>query len=402
MDKLELKQYVSRLIPQVVRYRRHLHQYPELSFQEFNTSLYIKQQLTEMGLVYDDVANTGVLVRVEGQLATSDQVVIFRADMDALPIHEENAVAYHSQEEGIMHACGHDFHTANLLGVAQILKSIQHMFAGTCVLVFQPAEEKIPGGAVEVLRSTKLEFSGKQVLGMIGLHVSPRLKTGVIGLCKGRFMASSDEFYVRIKGRGGHGAEPHLTIDPVIIAAQLLTSLQHIVSRVANPAVPSVLSFGKIMANGAANVIPAEVYMEGTFRTFDEEWRERALLQIEKMIREMPVTLGAQVELEVRKGYPFLFNNVKLANQLEAYFLDYVGEEYFQTVESWMASEDFAYYTHRFPAVFYLIGVANAEKHKCSALHTSTFDVDEEAFHHAMGSMLYTGLSLLSDAVTPK
>ncbi|WP_270090562.1 M20 metallopeptidase family protein [Sphingobacterium sp. SYP-B4668] len=402
MDKLELKQHVSRLIPQVVRYRRHLHQYPELSFQEFNTSLYIKQQLTEMGLAYDDVANTGVLVRIEGQLATSDQVVIFRADMDALPIHEENAVAYHSQEEGIMHACGHDFHTANLLGVAQILKSIQHMFAGTFVLVFQPAEEKIPGGAVEVLRSTKLEFSGKQVLGMIGLHVSPRLKAGVIGLCKGRFMASSDEFYVRIKGRGGHGAEPHLTIDPVIIAAQLLTSLQHIVSRVANPAVPSVLSFGKIMANGAANVIPAEVYMEGTFRTFDEEWRERALLQIEKMIREMPVTLGAQVELEVRKGYPFLFNNVKLANQLEAYFLDYVGEEYFQTVESWMASEDFAYYTHRFPAVFYLIGVANAEKHKCSALHTSTFDVDEEAFHHAMGSMLYTGLSLLSDAVTPK
>jgi len=395
MDKLTIKQYVAALIPDVVRHRRHLHQYPELSFQEFNTSAYIKQQLTETGFVYEDVAGTGVLVRIEGQLASSDEVVVLRADMDALPINEENTVDYRSQKDGIMHACGHDFHTANLLGVAQILKSIQHLFSGTFILVFQPGEEKIPGGAIEVLRSGKLENPEKRVLGMIGLHVSPRLESGTIGLCKGRFMASSDEFYVRIKGRGGHGAEPHLNIDPVIIAAQLLTTLQQIVSRVANPSVPSVLSFGKVIANGAANVIPAEVYMEGTFRTFDEDWRERALLQIEKIIREMPVTLGAQVELEVRKGYPFLFNDIELANKLETCFLNYVGEECFETVDSWMAAEDFAYYTHRFPAVFYLVGVANAERHSCSALHTSTFDIDEHAFHHAMGTMLYAGLHLL-------
>lgn len=395
MDKLDIKQYVAKVLADVIRHRRHLHQYPELSFQEFNTAAYIKEQLTAMELTFEEVATTGVIVRIEGRAGVSDQVVIFRADMDALPINEENDLTYRSQNEGIMHACGHDFHTANLLGVAQILKSLQSQFSGTCVLLFQPAEEKIPGGAVAVLRSGKLNFPDKEVLAMIGMHVSPRLSSGVIGLRAGSFMASSDEFYLRIKGRGGHGAEPHLTIDPVIIGAQLLTILQQIVSRTANPSVPSVLSFGKVIANGAANVIPAEIYMEGTFRTFDEDWRERALIQIEKVIRELPETLGAQVELEVRKGYPFLINNIKLAQQLKSVFLDYVGESDFQDVERWMAAEDFAYYTHQFPSVFYLVGVANASKHRCSALHTTTFDVDEESFHHAMGSMLYAGLSLL-------
>ena len=395
MDRLIIKQYINSVMPNVIQHRRHFHQHPELSFQEFNTSAYIKQQLTAMELTYEEVAITGVLVKIEGQKATSDKVVIFRADIDALPIHEENNVEYISLNDGVMHACGHDFHAANLLGVAQILKSIQDLFSGTFILVFQPAEEKIPGGATAILDSRKLDFPDKHILGMIGLHVSPRIKSGTIGLCKGKFMASSDEFYVKIKGKGGHGAEPHLANDPVIIAANLLITLQQVVSRVANPSIPSVLTFGKVIANGAANIIPAEVYMEGTFRTFNEEWRERALAKIEKVITELPVTFGAEVELEVRKGYPFLFNNVELSDKLEISFLKYVGKEAFEIVESWMAAEDFAYYTHRFPSVFYLVGVANVEKHQCSALHTSTFDVDEEAFHSAMGSMLYAGLNLL-------
>lgn len=390
-----IKTMVAAAKSDAVFIRRHLHRHPELSFQEYETSRYIKSTLQSYGIAFETVADTGVIARVEGTLSPSEHTVILRADMDALPIQEENVTEFTSQNAGVMHACGHDFHTANLLSVLKILAQLRNEFSGVVIGVFQPAEEKIPGGALSVLASKKLPALSENIRGVIGLHVSPELESGKIGIKAGRFMASSDEIFVTIKGKGGHGAQPHQNIDPVVISAQLILSLQQIVSRTANPATPSVLSFGRVWADGATNVIPNSVYIEGTFRTMDEKWRHHALELIEKQIVELPKIYGAEANVEIRRGYPVLMNDTTLTTKVSSLITEYGHPELLEQVDIWMAAEDFAYYSHVYPSVFYLVGVRNAEKGYTSALHTPTFQIDEDAFEQAMGSMLYTALKLL-------
>lgn len=396
MQREDIPHLVDSVFEEVVALRRHLHAHPELSFKEFQTAHFIKNTLDKWGILWKEIAGTGVLVEIKGTAAASERCIALRADMDALPILEQSELPFASKNEGLMHACGHDFHSANLLGVCKLLNGLRAEFAGSVLCVFQPAEEKIPGGAQAVLADPEFAAYQHRIEAMLGLHVSPKIESGKLAVCAGKFMASSDEFYIHIKGKGGHAAEPHLVIDPVIITAQLLSNLQQLVSRYADPKMPTVLSFGRVIANGAANVIPDEVYIEGTFRTLDEDWRKKALKRIQDTIEQLPVLMGAQVELEIRNGYPFLYNDERLAQQFQDCILENEGEGQLQKTDIWMAAEDFAYYSQQFPALFYLVGVYNLEKGCVSGLHTSTFKIDEDAFRIAMRSMLYNSLNLLA------
>lgn len=394
----DLNAEIDAIFPKIVAIRRHIHQHPELSFQEYETSAYIQQQLTALDIPFKLVANTGVVALLEGEKSPSDTIVVLRADIDALPIHEQNDVFYKSKNEGVMHACGHDFHTANLLGVASVLKGYKAEFSGKIVLLFQHAEEKIPGGAIQILESGILESFGGRIKAILGMHVSPRVPLGKIGLRPGRFMASSDEFYMTIKGRGGHAAEPHRAIDPIMIAAQLLTTLQQVVSRKANPDIPSVLTFGRFIGEGAANVIPEEVKLAGTFRTMDEAWRKEALETIAEISQTLPVALGATVDVEVRHGYPALNNNPELTQQIKNIIQTTMGNDVVQDLEIWMAAEDFAYYSYQYPALFMLVGTNNNDNATQHGLHNPQFNLDEKAFKIGISVFVNAALSLLNES----
>lgn len=394
----DLNAEIDAIFPKVVAIRRHIHQHPELSFQEYETSAYIQEQLTTLDIPFKLVANTGVVALLEGEKSPSDTIVVLRADIDALPIHEQNDVSYKSKNEGVMHACGHDFHTANLLGVASVLKGYKADFSGKIILLFQPAEEKIPGGAIQILESGILESFGGKIKAILGMHVSPRVPLGKIGLRPGRFMASSDEFYMTIKGRGGHAAEPHRAIDPIMIAAQLLTTLQQVVSRKANPDIPSVLTFGRFIGEGAANVIPEEVKLAGTFRTMDEAWRKEALETVAEISRTLPVALGATVDVEVRHGYPALNNNPELTQQVKNIIQTNMGNDLVQDLEIWMAAEDFAYYSYQYPALFMLVGTNNNDNATQHGLHNPQFNLDEKAFKIGISVFVNAALSLLNES----
>lgn len=394
----DLNAEIDAIFPKIVAIRRHIHQHPELSFQEYETSAYIQEQLTTLDIPFKLVANTGVVALLEGEKSPSDTIVVLRADIDALPIHEQNDVFYKSKNEGVMHACGHDFHTANLLGVASVLKGYKAEFSGKIVLLFQPAEEKIPGGAIQILESGILESFGGKIKAILGMHVSPRVPLGKIGLRPGRFMASSDEFYMTIKGRGGHAAEPHRAIDPIMIAAQLLTTLQQVVSRKANPDIPSVLTFGRFIGEGAANVIPEEVKLAGTFRTMDEAWRKEALEAVAEISRTLPVALGATVDVEVRHGYPALNNNPELTQQVKNIIQTNMGNDLVQDLEIWMAAEDFAYYSYQYPALFMLVGTNNNDNATQHGLHNPQFNLDEKAFKIGISVFVNAALSLLNES----
>ncbi|WP_088160981.1 M20 family metallopeptidase [Sphingobacterium sp. G1-14] len=394
----ELNTKIENIFPKIVAIRRHIHQHPELSFQEYETSAYIQQQLGDLGIPFEIVAQTGVVAVLTGQKSASDDIVVLRADIDALPIDEQNDVGYKSKNSGVMHACGHDFHTANLLGAASILNDYKTEFSGKIVLLFQPAEEKIPGGAIQVLESGILESFGGTIKAVLGLHVSPRVSVGKVGLRSGRFMASSDEFYFTIKGRGGHAAEPHRAVDPIMIGAQLLTTLQQVVSRKANPDVPSVLTFGRFIGDGAANVIPEEVKLAGTFRTMDEVWRKEALEMVAEIAATLPVSLGAKVEVEVRHGYPALYNDPALTQKVKTIIAETMGNSVPQDLEIWMAAEDFAYYSYRYPALFMLIGTNNDDSATQYGLHNPQFNLDEKAFETSIAVLVNAAISLLNES----
>ena len=394
----EINRLSTVLHSDVVAYRRHLHQNPELSFQEYETSKFIKAQLEKLAIPYEEVANTGVVGVIEGTKSPAGRTIVLRADIDALPIKEENETEFTSQKDGLMHACGHDFHTANLLGVARILQQLTHTFSGKVLLLFQPAEERVPGGAKAVIASGILEKLGGTISAVFGLHVSPRLDTGQIGLCAGRFMASADEFYLKINGTGGHAAEPNRAVDTIMVAAQLLTALQQVVSRKANPLMPSVLTFGKIIGNGAANVIPDHVWLEGTFRTMDEEWRKQALQHFEEIVYGTVKMLGATAELEIKHGYPMLINDDVLSQQFKSSVINHFGAEHLEDVPQWMAAEDFAYYSHKYPSVFFLVGIKNEQQRVQYGLHNAKFDLDEQAFLTAMQAMTASCLDFLEEA----
>ncbi len=391
-DKISL--LAKEIHANVVENRRHLHANPELSFHEYQTSAYVAQKLDELGIKYQKMANTGLVAMIKGE-KPSDAVVALRADMDALPIVEANEVPYKSKNAGVMHACGHDAHTSSLLGTAKILTELKNEFGGTIKLIFQPAEEKLPGGASMMIKEGVLENPKPDAV--IGQHVMPLIEAGQVGFRSGKYMASTDEIYVTVHGKGGHGAQPQQNIDPVLITSHIIVALQQIISRVADPKTPSVLSFGKVIANGATNVIPNEVYLEGTFRTMDEDWRARAHEKMKKMAEGIAEAMGGSCDFNIVRGYPFLINEEKLTADVRAYAEDYLGKENVLDLDIWMAAEDFAYYSQVSDACFYRLGTGNKERGITSSVHTPTFDVDEESLKLSTGLMAYIALKQLGN-----
>lgn len=376
----------ERIFPEVQALRRELHQNPELAFEEEQTAALVCRELQSVGIPYTQgVARTGVVGIIQG--SSPGPVLALRADMDALPILEQNDAPYCSKIPGKMHACGHDFHTSSLLGTAKILNAHKEHFKGTIKLIFQPSEEKLPGGASVMIQEGVLK--NPEVQSILGQHVMPQLACGKVGIRSGMYMASTDEIYLRISGKGGHGALPHLSIDPVMITAQALVSLQQIVSRSADPRIPSVLTFGKVQANGATNIIPETVYLEGTFRTYDEKWRAEAHRLIRRTAEGIAEALGGKAELEIRRGYPVLYNDPLLSQQTRKNIVDFVGEEQVVDLDLWTAAEDFAWYTQEIPGCFYRIGTRNESKGIIHGLHTPQFDVDENALKISTGLMAW-------------
>lgn len=394
MNKETIQQLSQNIFNDVVANRRHLHSHPELSFHETETSAFVAQKLDDLGLEYVHMADKGLVALIKGS-KPSDKVVALRADMDALPITEANDVPYKSQNNGVMHACGHDAHTSSLLGTATILTQLKDQFAGTIKLIFQPAEEKLPGGASLMIKEGVLENPKPQAV--IGQHVMPLIDAGKVGFRSGKYMASTDEIYVTVKGKGGHGAQPQQNIDPVIITAHILTALQTIISRSADPKSPSVLSFGKVIANGATNVIPNEVYLEGTFRTMDEQWRSDAHKKMKKMAEGIAESMGGSCDFNIMRGYPFLINEEKLTASARGYAEDYLGKENVLDLDIWMAAEDFAYYSQVADSCFYRLGTRNESRGITSSVHTPTFDVEEDAFKISTGLMAYIALKQLGN-----
>lgn len=387
-----IKSLAKDFATEVVTIRRHLHANPELSYQEFETAAYVSAQLNALGLKPYSLASTGIVAEIKGK-NPNRKTVALRADMDALPIEEANEVPYKSKKKGVMHACGHDVHTASLLGTAKVLNAVKDQFEGTVRLIFQPGEEKNPGGASLMIQEGVLKNPAPASI--IGQHVFPLLPAGKIGFREGRYMASSDEIYLNVIGKGGHGAAPELAIDPVVISSHLIVALQQIISRNASPKQPSVLTFGKIIGNGATNIIPNEVNIAGTFRTLDELWREEALKKIKIMAITLAESMGGKCEVTISRGYPCLENNAELTSRIRKAAEEYVGKENIVDLDITMGSEDFAYYSHNIPASFYRLGTRNEAKGITSYVHTPTFDIDEDALITGPGLMAWLAITEL-------
>lgn len=378
----------------VIDIRRRMHQYPELSYQEEKTGRFIADKLKEYGIAHEHgIADNGVVGLISGRNG-SEKVVALRADFDALPITEANDVPYKSKNEGVMHACGHDVHTASLLGAARILNQLKDKFDGTIKLIFQPAEEKMPGGASIMIKEGVLE--NPKPTSIFGQHVHPPLEAGKIGLRAGKYMASADELYLTVKGKGGHGALPQDCIDPIVITAHIITALQQIVSRNANPSIPSVLTFGHIASTGGTtNVIPNEVKLKGTFRTMNEAWRYDAHKRMQKIVNGLAESMGGEAELDIVVGYPFLINHEALTAKVRSRAEEYLGAENVVDLPIRMTAEDFAYFSQHMPACFYRLGTGNAAKGITSNIHTNTFDVDEDCLALSTGLMAWLALKEL-------
>jgi amidohydrolase len=388
-----VKKLSGDLAPTVIGWRRHLHAHPELSFQEFNTAAWVAGELSKQGILSTPISTTGLLVLIAGRTA-SKKVVALRADLDALPITEQNDVPYKSCNPGVMHACGHDAHTASLMGVAVILHSLRDQFEGSVKLLFQPGEEKNPGGASYMIRDGALKNPEPSCI--IGQHVMPLLPAGKVGFREGMYMASSDEIYLRVIGKGGHASAPDLVVDPVLIASHIVVALQQIVSRNASPKQPTVLSFGKIQGNGATNIVPDEVTLAGTFRALNEAWRQEGLGKIQKLAEGLAASMGGRCEVTISHGYPYLENNPALTQRIRQAAEMYVGKENVVDIELTLGSEDFAYYSQVLPASFYRLGTRNEAKGITSYIHTPTFDIDEAALEIGPGLMAWMSLQELS------
>ena len=392
-----ISQIAREIHPEVVAIRRHLHQHPELSFQEEKTAAYVAARLETLGISHKkNVAGHGVIGWIKGR-NPEKRLIALRADMDALPIMEENEVSYRSQQQGVMHACGHDVHTASLLGTAQILQQTAEEWEGTVQLIFQPGEELLPGGASLIIAEGVLDDPRPALI--LGQHVHPSLEAGRIGLRPGMFMASSDEIYLTVTGKGGHGATPHECIDPILIAAHLVVALQQVVSRRVNPTTPSVLTLGRIESmGGATNIIPNKVEIMGTFRTMDEIWRKEAHRIIQTLATTLAESMGGTCQVRIVTGYPFLVNEEGLAGQVRSFAREYLGEED-QVVElpMRMSAEDFASYSQLMPACFYRLGTGNPGRGITSPVHTPTFDIDEAALETGSGLMAWLAISLLNN-----
>ena len=386
----QIREKTEQYFSEVQAIRHHIHANPELSFHEYKTSEFVSEKLKSIGVTNQkSIAGTGIVALIEGKNA-GKRCIALRADMDALPILEANDVPYRSKNEGVMHACGHDVHTSCLLGAANILHDLRDSWEGTVKLIFQPGEEKHPGGASIMIKEGVLENPKPEAI--FALHVYPNLPTGATGFRAGQYMASADEIYITIQGKGGHAALPHQTIDPIAISALVITGLQQIISRKGNPLIPSVLTFGKIQGGFATNVIPDKVDMLGTFRTMDEKWRYEAHRWIKEFTEQTCSAYGATAIVEIPAGYPSLFNDPALTAKAESWAKEYVGEHNVHELDMRMAGEDFSFYTHHVPGCFFRIGTSKDGKEFLAPVHNAHFDIDEESMKTGMGMMAWCAI----------
>lgn len=388
MLREKVEQLASAYFEEYRSIRRHLHAHPELSYQEYNTSAFVQEHLKKLGIPYTVMADTGVVGILEGK--PSDRVIALRADMDALPIKEENDVPYASTVNGVMHACGHDVHTSCLLGAARILHALKDEWDGTIKLIFQPGEERNPGGASYMIRDGVLE--NPEPTAIYGMHVHPQLEVGKVGLRAGMVMASADELYITIRGKGGHAAKPYLTADTILTASQIIVALQQVVSRNSNPFSPSVLSICSIQGGHTTNVIPSEVKLMGTFRAMDEQWRYEAHKRIEEIVEQVGRSMGAETELRIDIGYPAVTNDPALHNKAVPIAQEWMLADNVVESELSMGAEDFGYYSQHIPGCFIRLGTGNKAKGIVSGVHTPTFDIDEAAIKTGMGMMAFFGI----------
>lgn len=385
IEKENIKQLAKQYKNDVIAMRRHLHSHPELSTQEFKTADYISSQLKSYGIPFKQgIAKTGIVAMIEGK-NSSKKIIALRADMDALPINEENQSDYKSLNDGVMHACGHDVHMACLLGAARILNDIKENLNGSIKIIFQPSEETYPGGAIQMIDQGVLE--NPTVSTAIAQHVLPTLDAGKIGLKSGKYMASTDEVFITIKGKGGHAATPELIIDPILIASKVRLALSEIPSM--NPSVPTVVAFGKFTALGRTNIIPDTATLEGTIRTYDEVWRKKIHQQINEISSQIAIEMGAQCKVVIHNGYPFLTNDKNVTDAVRKSAIDYLGEENVVELDQRMTAEDFAYFSQRIPSCMYRLGTKDPKSKDIRNIHTSTFDVDENSIELGMGLMAW-------------
>lgn len=387
----KIKALANQYAAEFIEVRHHLHAHPELSYQEFETSGYVQARLKEFGIPFEIKATTGVIGLIKGK-NPGKRIIALRADMDALPIKEENDIAYKSKNEGVMHACGHDVHTTCLLGAAKILNELKNEWEGTVKLIFQPGEEKNPGGASLLINEGVLD--NPKPSSIFGLHVHPGLSIGKMSFRGGKVMASADELYITIKGKGGHAASPHQCIDPILIASHLIISLQQIVSRNNNPHNPTVLSITSFQGGATTNVIPNEVKLKGTLRAMNEEWRFKAHDLIKRMCNDLVHSMGGELDLLIDIGYPSVYNNESLNELARKKAEEYAGGKNVEETEPRMGAEDFGYYTQEIPGCFFRLGVMNEKKGITSGVHTPTFNIDESAIETGMGMMAWLGCSV--------
>jgi hippurate hydrolase len=386
----KIKELASKYADEFIEVRHHLHAHPELSFSEFETSQFVQEKLKSWNIEYKVMAATGVVGIIKGK-NSGEKIIALRADMDALPIKELNGIDYKSKNNGVMHACGHDVHTTCLLGAAKILNELKEEWTGTIKLIFQPGEEKNPGGASILIKEGVLENPAPQAI--FALHVNPALPVGKLSFRSGMVMASADEIYITIKGKGGHAAAPHLTADTILVASQLVVNLQQIVSRMNDPFNPCVLSITSIQGGNTTNVIPSEVKLIGTFRAMNEEWRFKAHNLIKNICKNTAEMGGAEIDVHIDVGYPFVINNEQLTVMAKRNAIAFAGIENVEETEMRMGAEDFAFYSHRIPACFFRLGVGNIEKKITSGVHTSTFNIDETAIENGIGIMAWLAAS---------
>jgi amidohydrolase len=387
----KIKALANKYAPEFIEVRHHLHANPELSYQEFETSKFVQSKLKESGIPFEVKATTGVVSLIKGKNPDS-RVIALRADMDALPIKEENDIPYKSKNDGVMHACGHDVHTSCLLGAAKILAELKNEWEGTVKLIFQPGEEKNPGGASLMIKDGVLENPKPQAI--FALHVNTILEIGQLSFRSGKVMASADEIYITVKGKGGHAALPQATVDPILISSHLIIALQQIISRNNNPFNPSVLSITAFNGGNTTNVIPNEVKLMGTFRAMDEAWRFKAHDLMRKLTNDLVHSMGGTVDLHIDVGYPCVMNNEKVTAAAMKKATDYMGSENVSETELRMGAEDFGYYAQEIPACFYRLGTMNKSKGITAGVHTPVFNIDEDAIEIGMGMMAWLGSSV--------
>ncbi len=384
----KIKALAQKYAQEFIEVRHHLHAHPELSYQEYETSKFVQQRLTDLGIPFEVKATTGVVGLIKGKNPDS-RIIALRADMDALPINEENDIPYKSKNVGVMHACGHDVHTTCLLGAAKILKELSNEWEGTIKLIFQPGEEKNPGGASLMIKDGVLENPKPEAI--LALHVNTILEVGELSFRGGKVMASADELYFTIKGKGGHAASPQLIVDPILISSHLIVALQQLISRNNNPFNPSVLSITAFNGGNTTNVIPNEVKLMGTFRAMDESWRFKAHDLMRKLTHDLVQSMGGEAELHIDVGYPCVMNNERLTAAAMALAETYMGNEKVSETELRMGAEDFGYYAQEIPACFFRLGTMNKAKGITAGVHTPVFNIDESAIEIGMGIMAWMG-----------